>query len=291
MKPVPYNNRRARAYSFWSIVISLILFLLPEFWYAYTGNDLANPYAVGWAAVFFGVFGAVGFWIDQAQPNFARTLKLTVIAATLTYVVFFLLALPAQAMTIDPTKGTTVPTATQQGVAPEVVLYKHTEPYLTPLVSRWEGKHPCKDNRALHCSYFDTIAKPPLWTVGYGHTKTAAKGQRLTEGQAMALLGRDLKVYWSGMRKAMHPNTVKKYLTPQRDAAFASLAYNVGIRGVQKSSAMRALNAGDIVDACRRLTFWNKAGNRVVKGLVNRRSYEQKMCLLPKGTVGLPGIA
>ena len=42
-------------------------------------------------------------------------------------------------------------------------------------------------------------------------------------------------------------------LTPERDAAYVSLAYNVGVRGAGHSTATRRLNAGDIAGG------WEKA--------------------------------
>jgi GH24 family phage-related lysozyme (muramidase) len=54
---------------------------------------------------------------------------------------------------------------------------------------------------------------------------------------------------------------------------------NVGIAGAGKSTATRRLNAGDIAGGCQALTWWNKAGGRVVRGLVNRRAEEFALCM------------
>ena len=45
------------------------------------------------------------------------------------------------------------------------------------------------------------------------------------------------------------------------------------------SWSTRRLNAGDIAGGCTSLTWWNKAGARVIRGLVNRRADEYQMCM------------
>lgn len=61
--------------------------------------------------------------------------------------------------------------------------------------------------------------------------------------------------------------------------AFLSLSYNIGTAGFCRSSLPRYINAGDIRTACNLLPAFNRAGGRVVQGLVNRRRAEQKLCL------------
>ena len=53
----------------------------------------------------------------------------------------------------------------------------------------------------------------------------------------------------------------------------------VGVRAAGRSTATRRLNAGDVTGACKAITWWNKAGGRVIRGLVNRRTEDQTMCL------------
>ncbi|ARC87161.1 hypothetical protein B5V46_00185 [Rhodovulum sp. MB263] len=49
---------------------------------------------------------------------------------------------------------------------------------------------------------------------------------------------------------------------------------NVGVAGAGRSTATRRLSEGDVPGACEALTWWNKAGGRVVAGLRNRRTEE-----------------
>ncbi|MEP2781965.1 MAG: lysozyme [Pseudoruegeria sp.] len=139
------------------------------------------------------------------------------------------------------------------------------------LISKWEGK----ENHA----YFDRIASPPLWTICYGHTKTAQEGQHKTDAECRDLLIEEIAIYRAGLHKHFTADTKAKRLPTTRDAAYTSLAYNVGVRGAGRSTATRRLNAGDIAGGCKALTWWNRAGGRVVRGLVRRRSDEYEFCV------------
>ncbi|WP_343611119.1 lysozyme [Novosphingobium sp.] len=70
---------------------------------------------------------------------------------------------------------------------------------------------------------------------------------------------------------------------PGRDrvrAAAVSLAYNVGTPTYCKSTMRAQINAGQIKASCTSLTWFNRAGGRVVDGLVKRRGREQALCLM-----------
>ena len=66
-------------------------------------------------------------------------------------------------------------------------------------------------------------------------------------------------------------------------AALISFSYNVGGSAMRKSTAVKLINQGKIEQGCKALGLWNKAtvkGKKVVvKGLVNRRNEEIKLCL------------
>lgn len=148
-----------------------------------------------------------------------------------------------------------------------------------PLVKKWEGQHLCRDGSGLHCAYLDRIARPPVWTACHGETNGITGGMRFTTRQCEEMLARQLLRYRDGLHEYFTPETKQTRLTPQRDAAYTSLAYNAGIRGIGRSTATRRLNAGNIRGGCQALTWWNKAGGRVIRGLVNRRSEEYALCM------------
>lgn len=66
--------------------------------------------------------------------------------------------------------------------------------------------------------------------------------------------------------------------------ALAGWAYNVGVGAACKSTAIRLINTGQYQAGCRDLLRWNKAGGKVVRGLVLRRERESAKCLqgIPK---------
>lgn len=132
-------------------------------------------------------------------------------------------------------------------------------------VGGWEGKR--------NVAYPDIVG---VWTVCYGETRGVKRGDRYTDDQCTAMLGNGLVEFEEGMRaclKAPDAIPAKPY------AMFLSLSYNIGTGAFCRSTVARRANAGDIVGACNAIPMWNKAGGRVVRGLVNRRAEEQRVCL------------
>lgn len=122
-------------------------------------------------------------------------------------------------------------------------------------------------------SYRDVIG---VWTVCYGETRGVKPGMRFTKAQCDTKLVDGLADFEAGMRRCLtNPDAIpdKPYV------AFLSLAYNVGTGAFCKSTVARRANAGDLRGACDALLAFNKAGGRVVQGLVNRRQAERKLCL------------
>jgi len=138
-----------------------------------------------------------------------------------------------------------------------------------PLIGAWEGMK----NQA----YLDMVGVP---TICMGHTKGVKLGDYMSDAQCADLLRVEVLEYREGLHGYFSTATIQHRLTPERDAAYVSLAYNVGVRGAGRSTATRRLNAGDIAGGCQALTWWNKAGGRVVRGLVRRRADEYRLCML-----------
>lgn len=135
------------------------------------------------------------------------------------------------------------------------------------LVGGWEGMK----TRA----YADKFAGG-IPTVCFGETRGVKMGDQYTPDECRAMLGDALVEFEQGMRKCLtNPDRIpaKSYV------AFLSLSYNIGTGAFCRSSLARKLNAGDLRAACNELPKWNKAGGKVVKGLVNRRAEERKLCL------------
>jgi lysozyme len=62
------------------------------------------------------------------------------------------------------------------------------------------------------------------------------------------------------------------------DAAL-QISYNIGPTAFCNSTIVKRFNAGDYAGACDAFLMWNKAGGKVIRGLVVRREAERKLCL------------
>ena len=115
--------------------------------------------------------------------------------------------------------------------------------------------------------------QPVTWC--YGETEGPVKvGERFTPKQCSEMLEKKLPRYNAEISKCIHVP-----ISDKTRAAFISFAYNVGSHGFCHSSAARLLNAGNARGACNALMQWTRARGRVVRGLVNRRSAERRLCL------------
>jgi lysozyme len=113
-----------------------------------------------------------------------------------------------------------------------------------------------------------------VWTIGYGHTSMAgpprvAAGLEMSEEEAEAVLRRDVERVATGVRRLL-----KRDLGDARFSALVSFAYNVGLANFERSSVLKAVNAGDFEAVPRRLALWVKAGGRTLPGLIRRRAAE-----------------
>jgi len=117
-----------------------------------------------------------------------------------------------------------------------------------------------------------------IWTIGYGHTKRAGLPdpvvvRRITDKQASQILADDLGVFEDGVERALA--NVKDIKQHEFDA-FVDLAFNIGLGAFKSSSVLRLYRAGRKFDAAQGLLAWNKAGGKVMPGLVKRRESERQ---------------
>lgn len=111
-----------------------------------------------------------------------------------------------------------------------------------------------------------------IWTIGYGSTGPHVKSfMTITAAQAEALLQQDLARFEQAVAEA-----APKATGPQFDA-MVSLAFNIGITAFQNSTLLRRHRAGDHVAAKAEFARWNKAGDKVLAGLVRRRAAESAL--------------
>ena len=108
--------------------------------------------------------------------------------------------------------------------------------------------------------YKDAVGK---LTIGYGMLLP------LTEQEASLLLLERVKPYEEAVK-----TLVRVPLNENQLAALTSFTYNVGIGNFKKSTLIRLLNDGEYESVPKQLARWNKAGGRVLNGLIKRRAQE-----------------
>ena len=131
-----------------------------------------------------------------------------------------------------------------------------------------------------------------LWTVGVGHVLYPVQGRmkieermsyalhpehkkQFTEDEVNALLAQDLQRFEAGVARLV-PNALGRQ---GRFDALVSFSFNVGLGNLQRSSVRMRANRGDHEGAADAFLKWNKAGGKVLRGLVNRRGDERRLYL------------
>lgn len=121
-----------------------------------------------------------------------------------------------------------------------------------------------------------------VWTIGYGTTRYP-NGRRVTgddpectKKQAVSWLHHELEKAEQAVIRYC-----RVYLNAKQRAALASFVYNLGAGAFRASTLRRRINTGDwddiFDDAPYQVRRWNKAGGRVLRGLVRRRNAEAEM--------------
>lgn len=129
-------------------------------------------------------------------------------------------------------------------------------------------------------AYVDPVG---ILTIGYGHTGNVKAGDTLTPQQADDLLMHDLSTFEHGVA-----NLVKVAINDNEFSALVAFAYNVGLNALKGSTALKRLNAGDIIGAADALEWWNKGKVNgklyILPGLARRRAAEKALFLKPETT-------
>jgi len=118
-------------------------------------------------------------------------------------------------------------------------------------------------------AYLDAVDVP---TIAYGRTKDVKIGDICTQQQAEDWLEEELVEYEGHVNEA-----VKVELTQPQFDSLVSWTYNLGPSNLNRSSMLRVLNTSDYDNVPEQIMRWNKAGGRVLPGLVRRREAEAEM--------------
>jgi lysozyme len=111
-------------------------------------------------------------------------------------------------------------------------------------------------------------------TIGWGSTGSHVKeGMTITEEEAEALLRKDLARFENGVSVLAGVSSDSQF------AAMVSLAFNIGLGAFAGSTVLKRHKLGNRMGAANAFMMWNKAGGRILKGLIRRREAERKLYL------------
>jgi lysozyme len=126
-----------------------------------------------------------------------------------------------------------------------------------------------------------------VWTCGWGETDGVGPETVWTQEEADRRFCDSLTHYTTQVR-----NMLTRPATANELGALVSLAYNIGLEGLRRSSVLRLHNAGDTQAAARAFSLWNKArvnGALVeLPGLTSRRAAEAALYLRDDEAVRMP---
>lgn len=133
---------------------------------------------------------------------------------------------------------------------------------------------PIAEHEALRLTPYLDVAK--VWTECYGETKgVTAASKPKTKAYCDTRLAKSIKEHADGMQACVRVDVPVPALV-----GIISFGYNVGVGAFCRSTLVKKLNSGDLKAACDEMPKWVYAGGIKWKGLVNRRSWEQRQCLV-----------
>lgn len=110
-------------------------------------------------------------------------------------------------------------------------------------------------------------------TIGWGHTNHNGRqfdaGAVWTRAECDAEFLSDMTVFEAAVSR-----NVTVQLNQDQFDALVSFTFNLGEGNLKRSTLLRKVNAGDFAGAAQEFPRWNKAGGKVLRGLVRRRASE-----------------
>lgn len=108
------------------------------------------------------------------------------------------------------------------------------------------------------------------WTIGYGHTKGVYQGMTISQAQANSFLAQDIaefEGYVNRQSMSFDPNQ-------NQFDALVSFSFNLGSKNL--GTLVKNRSSIQVADA---ILLYNKAGGKVLPGLVRRRKAERDLFL------------
>ena len=120
-------------------------------------------------------------------------------------------------------------------------------------------------------AYRDSVG---VWTIGYGHTSDVHTGQACTQAEAEAWLLQDLATAETMVRLLVGRDI---RLSQGEYDALVDFTFNLGGGNLKRSALLLSVNRGHDEAAAKEFEKWDKAGGKVVAGLLRRRSAERAL--------------
>ena len=121
-------------------------------------------------------------------------------------------------------------------------------------------------------AYLDTVANPPVWTIGWGHTgKEVHEGLVWTQAQADDQLDHDILVARTLL------NLYSPGLTGSTLDALTDFVFNLGIGNYRTSTLRQLVNAKNWISVKTELLKWDHSNGKVIPDLLERRTAEASL--------------
>ena len=108
-----------------------------------------------------------------------------------------------------------------------------------------------------------------VWTIGYGSTNGIEEGMEISQERADMLLLEDVEVF----EKAVN-ELVEVPLEQNQFDSLISWTFNLGPTNLKNSTLLKVLNNKNYDEVPTQIKRWNKAGGKVLQGLIRRREAE-----------------
>lgn len=122
-----------------------------------------------------------------------------------------------------------------------------------------------------------------VWTIGFGNTfyengTKVKRGDKITRERANELFNNIVEQRFATPLRSVIVSKVNNF----QFSALVSLAYNIGIGNISKSTLLRLVNKNQNDPNIRnQFMRWNRAGGKVLRGLTLRREAEANLYFKP----------
>ena len=108
-----------------------------------------------------------------------------------------------------------------------------------------------------------------VWTIGFGSTHNIEEGMNISKDRAEELLLEDIAEFEESVLES-----VDMPMSQHQFDALVSWTFNLGPSNLKASTMLKVLNNGNYEDVPEQIKRWNKAGGKVLDGLIRRREAE-----------------